>query len=464
MPQGRGKKLAALGLVIAITAVGPTTFRSDAESETPNGLLPIDVRLPSDSTGIPGGTLVVRVYSPRPGRERYPGGAPILIWVPGGADVGRLPHGLPPDTDDIVCITFLFPGGEDPRSGLASDGTFDYRGPSSIAALRDVVRYAGGGLHDADGRGLADVTPATVVPGNIGLVGESNGGNIIAAVSALHGAELAGMLRYLIAWESPVSSQIATRDFGRVWLKPSPQQGDYCNPRYGGYDRFILPSIYDDLVYDPASEPYPLFHDGNGDGKYTTVARADGILVPDLNGDGRLDSAEDFPLDAYPVDGERVAYSRPVTEALQGMEPFATDWPEHIASPAEAAGYWDLRESVRLAGAAAAAIPGLEVMILCGARDHVQSLPDKPHIRQAFDSWRHAGVWVRINPTRDALYAVDPSLRGRPLPELRDGAPPGDWARHTTYAMPPDLPKAIYELAAIYQMADRVEQARTESQ
>ena len=421
-----------------------------------DGLGTIDVRLPSESTGSPDGTLAVRIHAPEHGGARYPEGAPVIVWILGGFEVKGINHGLPPIADDVLCISLIFPGGSDPWSGLSSDGVYDYRGPNCIAAVRDVILYAAGKLSDSEGRTIDEITPVPVLHDNIGLIGESNGGNLLTAVAALHGDALAGHLRYVIQWETPVSSQIATRDFGRVWLKPSTQQGNWWNPRIEGYGRLVLATDYTDLVYDPSAEVYPLFHDGNEDGRYTTVRDPQtGLQVPDLNLDGVLGPEEDFPLDTYPLDETRVAYSRPVTEALAERNTFADGWPERIAQPDEASAYWDLRESTVLYADAAARMPELEAMILCNARDHVQALPDKPHIRQAFDGWNGHGAWVKINPSPAILRDLDPNLANRPLPDLPANTPPQDWSNHTAYALPVNLPKPIYELAAIYEMADR---------
>ena len=419
-------------------------------------LIPIDVRLPSTSTGAEDGTLAVRVHAPPAGGARYPDGAPVIVWVLGGFEVKGIDHGLPPEVDDVICVTFILPGGEDPYSGLASNGVYDYRGEHCIAALRDVILYAAGELRDDQGRTIDEVVPVPVLHGNIGAMGESNGGNLLAAVAALHGEDLAGRLRYVIQWETPVSSQIATRDFGRVWLKPGTGQGDYWNPRVLGYDPLMLPVDYADLAFDPTQDVYPLIHDGTGDGRYTTVPEPHrNVEIPDLDRDGVLGLDEDFPLDTYPVDDERVTYSRPVMLELEAHDPFDGRRPAALVSVEEAEAYWDLRESVRLAGDATAAVPDLAAMILCSVRDHVQALPDKPHIRQAFDSWDLHGAWVKINPSPESLVAAAPQFAGRVLPDLPANTAPTDWTDHTDYAMPVDVPKPLYQLAAIYEMAER---------
>ena len=416
-----------------------------------------DVDLPSISTGSPLGTLALRVDYPS--NTRYADGAPVIIWVHGGYDEGRLQPELPPEVDDLVVIYFLFPGGENVPRGRRSDGVYDYRGLDSILALRDVILFAAGERTDNQNRTIGDIVGVPVLHDNIGLVGKSNSGNIAAAVALLHGSDLEGHLRYLIQWETPISSQFAVRDLGRPLLEPGQGvQGEYENPRRLGYGPSAVPVDFDDLAHDLSSSLYRVFHDGNGDGRYTTVARpGDGLPTPDLDLDGVLDLDEDFPLDTYPsADGTR-HYSRSVTQALLDRNVFGVNWPDGIATPGEAAAFWDLREGVRLLPPAIARMPELEGMILASVRDHVQAPLDKPHIRQAFGAWRSSGAWVQINPDAGYLIAVDGRLGGRTdLPANSPNTPPLFWDRPELYCVPEDIPDETYLAAAVWQMADRV--------
>ena len=428
----------------------------------PNDLIPIDVDLPSTSTGSPTGALAVRIYAPAAAQARYADGAPVLIWVAGGKTPGSLRNDLPAAAD-LVIITFLFPGGSDPTAGRHSDGFYDVRGVNCIQALRDVILYAAGELTDDQGRTIDEVAPVPVLYDNIGLLGSSNGGNIVVAVAALYGDELTGHLRYIIQWESPVSSQIG-RDLGRIWLKPSTLQGDYFNPRYLSYGPLVLDVDYSDLTFDPDGSLYRVFHDGNGDGEYSTVEDpATHLQVPDLNLDGVLTLDEDFPLDTHPSPSGKGMYSRPVTHALANQDTFGGAWPSDIATPIEADAYWDLREAVRLydgrsPSRALASIPDLKGMILAGVRDHVQSAPDKPHIHQAFDGWNTNGAWAQINPSPAYLIEADPSLAGRTdLLNRVPNTPPAEWEHAASYCVPEDIPAATYQLAAVWQMADRAQ-------
>jgi hypothetical protein len=448
---------------------GPVEIRQQASSDAPRfrkpsarhspvrgGLTEVAVDLPSLATGSAVGTLALRVDFPEV--PRYVEGAPVVIWVHGGYEEGRLQLELPPPADDLIVINFLFPGGVFEAEDRRSDGVYDYRGLASILALRDVILYAAGRLADDQNRTIDEVVPVRVLHDNIGLVGKSNSGNIIAAVVAVHGDELAGYLRYLIQWESPVSSQIATRDLGRPLLAPEgPNQGDYSNPRYLGYGAAEFSVDFSDLAQDPSGALYRVFHDGNGDGRYTTVARpGDGAPVPDLDLDGLLELDEDFPLDSYPMADGSVCYSRPVTRELAQRELFGGEWPDGIATPAEATAFWDLREAVGLLPLALEEMPLLEGMLLASVRDHVQARLDKPHIRQAFDAWHFNGAWVQINPDPAYLIAVDPELGGRgDLPANTPNTAPASWEHPANYCVPEDIPDADYLLAAVWQMADR---------
>jgi len=440
------------------------------------------VRIPSPAaTGSPTGTLVVRVVGPAAGQARYPEGAPVLVFASGGDGTGSLSVPVPLATDTI-CISFLHPGGC--QGPVCSDGTYDHRGPRCIAALRDVTLYAAGLLDDVMGYPIDHVVDVPVLHDNIGLLGSSNGGNIVVAVAALHGDALNGYLRYLVQWESPVSSQIATVDLGgpRQDCTLGSERVMSVNPWYQGYGPLAVVVDHSALAYNPANPVHPVFWDGNGNGTYDTVLDPNtGCQSPDLNLDGVLDTNEDFPLTAYEDVGGRAVYSRPATHAMavQGIIP--GPWPSTIATPIQADAYWDLREAVRLYTTATLKIPDLRGMTLSSTNDHVQIAVDRPHIHQAFDGWRAANGWVRINPGRAYVVEVNPALSTRTdLPDNAPNTAPTNWAvggvtlrlidisrrrepgsvsGETSYTYPDDLDR-VYEAAAVHEMADRVRAGR----
>jgi len=447
-------------LVVSTSVYGSPT---PANIELAPASVAIDVDLPSSSTGTSDGTLALRILAPSTvAAARYSDGAPVVVLVPGGDAQGSLRPQLPL-ADDVIRISFLFPGGTDRASGRNSDGSYDHRGANSIAALRDVIRFAAGDLADSMGRTIDDVVPVPVLHDNIGLLGSSNGGNIVVAVAAQHGSALAGHLRYVVQWESPVSSQITTIDLGGVSLDcPSGRRRrlDATNPRYLSYGPLVLNVDYSQIAYDPTDRRHAVFLDGNGDGSYSTVVEPrSGCLTPDLNLNGTLETNEDFPLGAYTA-GVKWVYSRPATQALADYGVFGGTWPADIATVSEASAFWDLREAVRLYPDALSYLPGLEGMVLATPVDHVQSAPDHPHIRQAFEGWDNAGAWVQINPDSAYLVQADPGLSGRTdLPANSPNTPPADWTDVAAYTVPEDVAVDVLQAAAVWQMADRAHTA-----
>lgn len=353
----------------------------------------------------------------------------------------------------MLVIYFLFPGGIDHETGRRPDGIYDHRGMNCIKALRDVILYASGKLSDVYGRKIDDVISTPILHNNIGLIGVSNGGNIVIATPAIYGDEMKDYLKYIIQWESPVSSQIATVDLGPIRFDCTPN--NFVNPRYISYNPLFLEVDFSDICYNASESVYKVFHDGNGDKHYTTITRPDtGLPTPDLNLNGVLELNEDFPLSSY-TDGKKDFYSRSVTHALADNNVFS-EWPDDIANPEEADSYWNLREAVRLYSDAIKNIPDLRGMILASSKDHVQSAPDKPHIHQAFDGWNNSNAWVKINPSPHYLIEIDSSLAERDdLPNNKPNIPPSNWSIYD-YCIPEDIPDGIYQLASIHEMADRV--------
>jgi hypothetical protein len=433
---------------------------SDSEIQTKMETL-VDIFVTSNSTGSPNGKLAVRLHLPAPGYERYEEGAPVLVYGVGGAVADGLVNEKLANLGDVILISFIYPGGGNLVHKRSSDGVYDYRGEKSIQALGDVILYATGKKVDSSGKKLEDYTSYKVLYDNVGFIGYSFGGNIGIAVAALEPEKTAG-LKYVIQWETPVSSQIATRDLGRMLLQPitsgATERGDYYNPRYISYHPLILNINYSSITYDPNSI-YPVFLDGNNDGKYTTINGSHYRLpTPDLNDNSKLEKNEDFGLDtywydSYDVDGKLV-YSRPVTIALKKLNVFKDNWPDHIATVEESNKYWDVRESVRLYEKALRNNPELRVMFLLSADDHVQKDPHKSHAHQAFDGWSSRGGWLKINPRHEYLIMVDSSLEDLPLNLLPPNTAPKNWEDIKSYCIPETIKDEIYCIAAVHELAD----------
>ena len=440
----------------------PTATATPAISAAP---VTVDIDLPSTSTNVSAGTLAVRLFAPgNAASVRHPEGAPIVVFCIGGESAGTLDPNLQRATD-VVRVQFLFPGGQDERSGRRSSGAFDFRGERSSAALRDVILYAAGMLPDSLGRRIDDVLPVRVQHRNIGLYGNSNGGNIIVAVAALYGAEISQYVRYFIQWESPVCSQVAVGDVAPVRLLCSggtTQTLAAATPWYDAANNTLieLGVDYRRVRYDANNFNQPLFLDGNGDGRYTTVpdpARA-GCQTPDLNGDGQLATLEDYPLKFYRAADNRLAYSRQATQAFARHNVFGTNWPSNILTVTEANAYWDLREATQLYERAFNAMPQLEGMFLASLTDHVQTtLNDKAHAQLTFNNLNTRGKWVKINPARSYVVALDPSLSSRTdLPNNLPNVAPS-WSNPASYCFPDDVDNTV-QAAAVQEMADRARQ------
>ncbi len=425
----------------------------------------IDIKITSKSTGSEQGQIAARLHFPLVGNERYQEGAPVVIYGEGGAVSDGLINKKLSDLNDTIVITFIYPGGSNEDQKCHSDGKYDYRGRKSIEALRDVILFATGKKTDADGNKLGDYAPYNVLYNNVGFIGYSFGGNIGIAVAALEGDKIHENLKYIIQWETPVSSQIATRDLGRMLLKPitsgTSERGDYFNPLYISYNPLILNVNYSSLSYDPESI-YPVFLDGNNDGIYTTIDGSHYSLPsPDLNDNGKLELDEDFGLDTYWYDtydfDGKIVYSRPVTIALEKFDVFNGNWPENIATVEETIHYWNIRESVRLYQKALENIPDLKIMFLLSEDDHVQKDPHKSHVHQAYDGWAKRGGWFKINPSYQYLLEVDDSIESLPLQLLPLGSAPESWEDTKSYCIPEKIKDKIYCIAAIHEMADLVQ-------
>jgi len=449
--------------ILVLDPDGKTLYESHQGSEQGMETV-VDIYLPSESTGSPQGKLAVRVYLPTPDHIRYPEGAPVVVIGEGGAIADGLVNSYMRSMDDVIVMTFIYPGGENLREKRHSDGVYDYRGLQSIAALRDVILYAAGQKRDANGKLLGDLAAYDVLYDNVGFIGFSFGGNIGIAVAALEGDAIRDHLKYVIQWETPVSSQIATRDLGRMLFQPinsgATGRTEFFNPNYISYGPQVINVDYSKITYNPNSI-YPVFIDGNGDGIFT-VANGSHYdhPTPDLNDNGELEKDEDFGLDTYwydtyDADG-RIVFSRPVMEALLEYGVFGDQWPSNVATVAEAESYWDIRESVRMYQSALQKIPDLKGMFLLSDDDHVQSDPHKSHAHQAFDGWTSYASWFKINPDKRYLVEVDPSLEDLPIPELNPNTAPSDWEDHASYCMPETIKDETYRIAAVHQMADMV--------
>ncbi len=388
-----------------------------------------DIRLPSDSTGVPGGTLAVRVWYPdSPGQFRWGpvDGAPVAIYVPGGFAAGALALENEPllRAQGFVAITFLFPGGVE--GSISSDGTYDDRGDRSQRALRDIARFATGNATDSLGRTLSAIVGAPARGDVVGLVANSNGGSISATMMSRHGATITSPdLAFLVPWESPTNDQVLTGETPARGRDPNTSfdadaNGDPGDDVHNGaYLTNNYPQLevdYTRLRWAPGAVWTPLgggppqtglfYFDNNGNGTLdSSPPNTDDV---DVDGDGIVEPGEDYPLYGLSVNtGTSTKGMLSVAAATQiESSGIISTWPVNYWTRTDSAAYWAIRDAMALLPGALANQHRLRGMGAFAFNDHVQATRDHAHVRQYCLGFMNAGRWYRLNPDRSYVEAV----------------------------------------------------------
>jgi len=425
-----------------------------------------DVQVPSEGAG--GGNIVCRIYIPV-GAPRYEEGAPVVVFVPGAQSVGDLRRGLLyPVEEGMMVVLFLFPGGVDPSTGIASDGMYDYRGMNCMKALRDVLKFAAGRKPSADGRYIYEYVPFRVDTSNVGIFGNSNGGVISIAVMDQFGAEL-DFVDYIVGWENPTSSQTVVVDLGqrdRDTLHDGDGNGfyddDYKNYSYIAYGDTTCVVDYSTIAFDPTYTYEPRFPKGaifldryNPDSNRYDYVEVDGYRWPDVTGNYMVDSTEDYLFACIPyIHGGDTLYifSREVIHALAEYGVFHDGFPDWLATPYDADTFWYWRDATLHYDGLP---PWLHCILLASQNDHVQSAPDKPHIHHTFNGFTRNGLWIRLNPDREYIVYLDSTVVDSSLPDNDAWSAPGDWDSIIHYCYPEYLDEKLVKTAAILEAADR---------
>lgn len=447
-------KLLSWGVLIAAPAgLHPPLFAQAIPLST------ADLRLPSDSAG-DGGTLAVRLtYPADPADYRYPDGAPVAVYLPGGMRPGGLGGGSSIAQAGFVLINFLFPGGRE--GAFSSDGVYDDRGDACQRAVRDVVLFAMGGLRDSAGRTLDEVVPGPVRYGIVGLAPFSNG--LIGLITLSRYGDVLPFTPYHAGWENPTGAQAITVDLGGIRddcdaTLDSDGNGepgdDGRNPWYDpltGYSPTSCTVDFTKLEFDPVpslryednagicaavNQAGEVFLDGRTNGRVDFRPGKPGCQ--DFDGDGRIETTEDFILGKWHTFDTacrvRFHYTVETTRALRDRGVFAGPWPAWIDMVEESQAFWELRDATGHFGAIAARFPGFKGITVFTRQDHVQSQPDHPHVRQTMDGFQGQGLWFRLNPdavyfqaisgSLPAGYAETPAGAAIPLGEMKNHAEP----------------------------------------
>jgi hypothetical protein len=383
------------------------------------------------------GDIAIEILSPS--TPRYTNNAASPIVAVRGFLLSRDNFDISPDFSDIglIHIAYLWPGGSD-RSGVASEGEYDYAGTNGIRALAEVIKFASGQAPDRDGRYLHELITLDPLYKNTGLFAASHPGIAVARVMAEHGLELTNVA-FFVGWENPTLDAIVSCDIGNRAV---------ATPLNRGYD---YPADYSDTNVTPP---------------YETLRWETGTAVPfpyfDLNSNGAPDTAADylFVPPAHSAWGLEY-YSRSVLRALIAngqLNP--ASWPTHLATLEQAEAFWAWRDAPSCYPLIASCAPDMAVMLIFGTDDHVQTARDKPHIHHAWQGFKSIAParWCRLNPDRVYSTAINAGF-GAVSPDNDANFAPTllGWSDITNLAYAASYPQSATHaaLAAAAEMADR---------
>jgi len=400
---------------------------------------------------LPGETMITYVHSPENGNiavriklpqsPRYPEGAPVVVvastWFVSKYTPRFVSFDVKYDPTEVgaVFVTYLWPGKKDPETGAASQGTYDYGGPNSIAALRDVILFASGVLPNTRGYYIGELMEMKPLTDNVGIYASSHAGVVATNVLAYHAEDLS-CVKYFVGRENPTRDEMYALEIGHFDDRRKPMFNPYYNPA-----AFTPDSISIDFsrLGWIRNETYP-----QGIPFFDVPAGVDYIL----SGNGPE------------MDGKRY-FSRALTRALLDNGIFTLEtWPQDLATPEQVDSFWPYRITVNNYPLLKDHLPNLKVMLVFARDDHVLSAPDKPHIHQAYYGFhRTANLWVRLNA--DEAYFLDLDKTLKEYPENAANTEPADWMNARQWGYPAEYGSSLYvytgSLAGIAEMADRVQ-------
>ena len=420
----------------------------------------VEVRIPSPDSCGAGGELQLRIFAPAADATHFPEGAPVCVDVPGGLSAPTIDQAVPAPLAGFGYVSWNAPGIGAP--GLDSDGAFDDRGPLTIAALRDVTRYALGELADSDGLTFQERLACNVLYNNVGLAPMSNGGPLCWSMLATHGAQV-DSLAWVMGWENPTNSQVIMAETGRghnVVSLPGDGEVDqtgYVNDQYSAWGAASLTVDYSNIAYDPIIDM--LYLERGGLVRFDLAADTGGARTSDINGDGLISPAEDWGLGSWTVDEglptEKRYYSLEAVQACYDYLWTPSTEPSWLPTMAEAQAFWEPRDATFHFADVAANLPSLNVIICGSEQDHVQTAPDYPHLHQSFSGLLSAGINVKIGPGASWVELLRPDAAGHPgLPNYNWNTEPADWLT-ADYVLPEIFDTGnVLMGACIYELAD----------
>ena len=432
-------KVFALGLIFLLLIVGFNGCIHTQDPAEPGEY--IVTHIPN----LENGKIAVRIDVPK--KPRYETEAPIVVqastWFVEKYNNDYVAFHLVYNPVDVgaVSVSYLWPGKTDPETNISSDGVYDYGGPNCIAALRDVIRFAAGKLPNVNGLFLNDLVTIEVLYENLGLFASSHAG-VVGTNAMAYGGKSLQSLKYFIGRENPTTDEMYALELGYFDNEHDPIHNPYYN--YEGYTPTNL-----------------LFN-------YSTVSWLQNAMYPEGRIIFEVPQGNDFIVDnrGPHMMGKRY-FSSPLTQALIDNGVFTLEtWPKDVATPNETKNIWPYRVTVNNYEDIGENIPDLKVMLVFAMYDHVLSVPDKPHIRQAYDGFKTAAnlSWVRLN--MDVSY-VQSELHenasvANGFPDNNANIQPSDWYEQSESwgfigKFAGEMTAQTVPLVGISEMADRVQ-------
>lgn len=348
--------------------------------------------IPSSAGGERG--LFLRITPPQ--SPRFPDGAPVVISMPGGfQENGISDRETRLHEHGFIEMRLNFPGAG--KYPFSSGGEYDFRGPQSLKAIRDIILFAQGLKTNVGDSTLNQlVTPLTPLSNNVGLVGWSNGGNTNICVAGKYGEDIPG-LAWILNWESPVGDGMPQAEAGAKSEGNMRPLNSGVNPAYdpstGNWDLSKL--AFSSQIQIPI-----LFEISN---------HVTGGLYIDEDQNSLVDPGSDFifyPL-VFNLDGTyKSFYSERVRQAANSLLVLPANPPQHFATLQETQTFWYWRNGEYWIDSTMQKNPDLMFMIVASDTDHVQISPDHPHVIIQYKAFIDAGCrFVRLNPDRSYVEA-----------------------------------------------------------
>ncbi|MFH1785413.1 MAG: hypothetical protein ABH842_03210 [Candidatus Micrarchaeota archaeon] len=354
------------------------------------------------------GKIAVRIDVPS--EPRYGNSSPIVVvastWFVKKYNDDMTQFHLEYNPVDVgaISVSYLWPGKTDPVTKIRSEGTYDFGGPQSIAAFRDVIRFALGEIPDSNGSYLHEIVSINADYDNVGMFASSHSGVVATNVMAYYG-EYFQDLKYFVGRENPTTVEMYALEIGHYDEQNKRLENPYYN--YSAYTQFSISVDYSTLGWIDAElggRPYHKVSNGS-------------VYILDYKG---------------PQINDTWYFSPALTQALFDNGAFTLqNWPTDLGKPEEVKSFWEYREPIDNFELIGQKLPNLKVLVSFASRDHVQAAPDKPHIHHAYDGFRkRAGLsWVRLNC--DLAYVQSEIDQSATLvggfPDNNANTEPNDW-------------------------------------